>query len=283
MEEKPIDLCVFDLDGTLVHEDGFGGREVPKILQDALVELAKRCPFIVATGRRYRSVEKFFSQIPSLPQWVLNNGLVVRKRSGELLKRSSLSLATALDILKLLDQYGKQGFLVYDGDHPPIDFIFSKISLQKCAFLQELSRLQKDHCHVLDDEDGWNQLNPQCILEVSVLGEYNDLLKLKKRISAQLPQDLRPVLVGNIGRPGWSVLEIFEKKSSKWSGVEFVQKNLGATRILTVGDDENDIEMLDSAYMGVVMKHARPHVRQYADFEVDGVKGLAQFLRKFEF
>ncbi len=74
------------------------------------------------------------------------------------------------------------------------------------------------------------------------------------------------------------ILELLNKKSCKWYGVQVVMEHLGVNNkeVICIGDERNDIDMIISAGVGVAMGNAREEVKKHADFvtydnEHDGV------------
>ena len=66
-------------------------------------------------------------------------------------------------------------------------------------------------------------------------------------------------------------LEILDKRVNKGQGVKMLAEKLGIPRenIMTLGDQENDIAMLEYAGTGVAMGNA-----------IDSVKAVSQFVTK---
>jgi Cof subfamily protein (haloacid dehalogenase superfamily) len=71
----------------------------------------------------------------------------------------------------------------------------------------------------------------------------------------------------------------------KSKGVEAVMKHYGWSmdECLCIGDDANDIEMIDHAGIGVVMGNGAPDTKKHADYITDGIDqdGFANAMRHF--
>ncbi len=63
------------------------------------------------------------------------------------------------------------------------------------------------------------------------------------------------------------VLELFDAGARKWSGIEVVAQDLGIplSRIAAVGDQVNDLDMIEHAALGIAMGNAIASVREKAD------------------
>lgn len=78
---------------------------------------------------------------------------------------------------------------------------------------------------------------------------------------------------------------IMPKDCDKARGMEAVLKHFGWTveNAMALGDDNNDIEMIDKAGIGVAMGNALPKIKKQADFVTDDVDddGLAKSFLKY--
>jgi HAD superfamily hydrolase (TIGR01484 family) len=281
VEKKFSDLFAFDLDGTLVHTLSPGVRGIPPELLSVVHELSQRAHVVIATGRRYRSALDDIRKLPRMPYAISNNGLVIRDDRHQVVLRQQLSDDEALSISKILKNELIDYFFVGDGFDHKIDYLFSKDRLQLSDPLRRVLERVGEHCEVLEEDEALKHFSHVPLLEVAALQRYEELLRVQKILMKQLPAHFKVIVVKNIGYEGLSALEIFKSEHSKWSGVQWVAEKLKATRIITAGDDENDLEMLRSADVGIVMSHAEEHIRSVGSAEVEGPLGLTKFLREF--
>ncbi|MBN8554572.1 MAG: HAD-IIB family hydrolase [Deltaproteobacteria bacterium] len=286
MEKKFSDLFAFDLDGTLVHSDPLTGeRQVPAELLKKVFDISLRAHVMVATGRRYRAALPDIQVLPSLAYVVVHNGLVIRDATGKLVERAILEIDEALQITKALAEFRDDYFFVCDGYESHIDYLYFEKALQNSSLLRRVEDRAADHRKLLQSEEEFRLLfsKPHSgpLLEVALLGDYPELLQIREAIRKKMSPTFNTIVVKNIGHRGLSVLEIFKKPYSKWWGVDWVKKKLGATRVIAIGDDENDLEMIESADVGVAMKHAEPHILKVSKVQTDGPQGLAKFLEEF--
>ncbi len=275
------DLFVFDLDGTLVHSLGSGERGIPHTLKDIVHEISKRASIAVATGRRYRSSLPEIQNLPTMPYSVHNNGLVIKDQRGKTVFRRELPAVTARSICEVLENELVDYFLVTDGHDEGVDYVFISEVLARSESCQKVLERTQGHNRIIKNLSAIETFNEVPFVEVASLGQSSMLLKQREKIAAKLPPSYRSIVVRNIGFADWGALEIFPTDISKWSGVEFVKQKLKSMRIIAVGDDENDIEMIKYADIGVVMSHAESHVRAVGSIEAKGFEGLTLFLKEF--
>jgi len=85
-----------------------------------------------------------------------------------------------------------------------------------------------------------------------------------------------------VPRKGIEVLEVFDPAVNKWQGILLAAERHGVRpeQIIAIGDDVNDIAMIENAGLGVAMGNARPEVLAIADRVVgsNADDGLAGFL-----
>ena len=280
-ENKFSDLFVFDLDGTLVHRDVSGTRFIPDRLKSAVHELSKKAHLMVATGRRYRAALEDLIHLPAMPFVAVHNGLLVKDHLAHSIERKSMSHEDALFIWETIRNFGFHGFLIVDGFHEKRDYVFFQSSLDSCEQLKRVRKRTETVSHIIERREEFLELTETPPLEVALVGLESDLVRLQRNLRLRLPKQFKVVVVRNIGFEGLAALEVFRSDVSKWTAVESMKQKFGAERIIAVGDDENDIEMLEYSDLGVVMHHALPHVKKVSQKEVEGPEGLAEFLEGF--
>ena len=110
------------------------------------------------------------------------------------------------------------------------------------------------------------------ILKLLVFGEVEVIEKIYNNIPEELLEKYTPVRALN------HMFEFMYKGSTKASGIEVLGKHLGISKeeIIAIGDELNDLDMIEYAGLGIAMGNAREEVKNKADFitksnEEDGV------------
>lgn len=278
--KKFSDLFAFDLDGTLVHPTASGVRTISAELIELIFEVAKRAHIVVATGRRYNAAEPDFSLLPPMPFTVIHNGLVIKDSNAKTVESREMARETAVEIAEILQSESFDPFFVSDSHAHGIDYSYLEEGLARSATIQRIAARPFQKGHILKSLNDLKSVKFP-ILEVATLGQFEDLELLKQKIESRLPKSVRPVLVRNIGTSGIAAMEIFDRESSKWSAVQKVKVKLDASKVIAVGDDGNDYEMLKFSDIGVAMSHADDYLKAVAKRQVNGSTGLCEFLKEY--
>ena len=79
--------------------------------------------------------------------------------------------------------------------------------------------------------------------------------------------------------------EITNKNVNKWSAIEFLLKklNINKEEVLTIGDNMNDLEMIQNAGLGIVMGNSNPKMKEIAKEIVsdNNSEGVLEAFNKF--
>ena len=81
--------------------------------------------------------------------------------------------------------------------------------------------------------------------------------------------------------------EIGSRDAKKSLGVEFLCKmwGLNKSEVMAIGDQNNDIDLIQSGGIGVAMDNSTPELKQVADYITDSVEndGFVKAVEKFVF
>jgi len=275
------DLFVFDLDGTLVHNLPEGGRGIPLSLQAEIQRISKFSSVVIATGRRYRAALIDTQVLPQLPFVIVHNGLVIKNEREETVFSAHLKHDRALEIAQFIESCGYPVFFVADGHRFSFDYAYTEEVLERFKSVQSLQRRPFQKSMILKSSSQISSMHETPLLEVASLGRHEEMRDLRSKIQGILPQGFKAVLVENLGYSEFCALEIFEEQHSKWAAACWIRDQLGLGRMIAVGDDGNDQEMIQFADIGVAMSHAREEIRALSRRVVDGPLGLTEFLKEF--
>ena len=257
----PYKLFVFDLDGTLLTQDFRLTDETLKAFND-IRSLGFR--MTVATGRSYKSAKPFLDKLEILEPMVFSNGAVFdNPDSGEREIISGSTLETALITLMLLPDYQisakfhlATGELYKTNDTPwPDEGKHFEVGTIVPNLKAELT------------EDP---------IKVVFHAESSEIEAFSKRLDEVLGKKSNVRLF----RSHEHYVEMTNKNVSKGTAVKMLVEKLGVQpeEVITVGDQDNDFEMIRDFGLGVVVGHGTPNLLKVMNHQVSSPedKGIEQ-------
>jgi hypothetical protein len=266
----PIKLIAIDMDGTLLLPDHTISPAVKAAIASAR---ARGVSVVLCTGRPYAGVESYLRELhmdePNDYCITYNGALVQKAQDGSTVAQTALNY----------DDY---------------------------RYLEQLSREVGSHFHALDRHQlytanrdiSYYTVHESFIANIPLVfcepenmdknGEFlkvmmiDDPVVLDKAI-ARIPAEVHERYTLLKSSPYF--LEILDKRVNKGTGVKALAEKLGIGReeIMTLGDQENDIAMLEYAGMGVAMDNAIDKVKEVSNFVTKSnlEDGVAYAIEKF--
>jgi Cof subfamily protein (haloacid dehalogenase superfamily) len=243
----PFDLLVLDLDGTLLS----AGPDLDPIYVKALHQAMERGLLVtLATGRMPRAAAPYVAELRITAPVILYNGALVR---DPLTGRNLFSVELPPGLLWA----AYQGFA-----RAPVHPLFYRDDSLYCLELTEpvLAYCRERRVAAQPIGDPRSFLRGAFVKGV-FLGQPADLQLLRNDLAARLGSEAR--LVNSSPRH----LELLPVGASKGAALRSLAEHLGLflSRVVAVGDEENDLEMLKEAGLGIAMAHAPEEVRAAAD------------------
>ncbi len=252
-------LVAIDLDGTLLTEE----KRIPSKNADVLRALLDRgIEIIIATGRRYWSARKFMREINMNLTVVANNGTIIRSMDND--KAILNKYLDREDFYALVREGREKG--LYPIIH--VDHFDEGYDI--------LIELDKEHekysSYLYDIPDRYKQIedlllyeNPR-VLSVVFPGDINLLKDFYGLLNETHKDKYCSHILTSLSKVG-PILEIMGPLGSKWKTLSDYarQKGINEEEIVAIGDDDNDIEMIQNAGLGIGMKNASPGVKKVAD------------------
>jgi Cof subfamily protein (haloacid dehalogenase superfamily) len=260
-----IRLIAIDIDGTLTPSTG------PKISPRNCAALraaeAAGIEIVISTGRRQAYAMPLIAQVGLSENSVMisSNGAVVRSFDGELLDRRFLPVETARELCVALRGYGTMVF-TFD---------------REGAGSLVIESLQQLHARI----DRWVEANRPYLTEIQPIERAFDggeepiqgmLCGTLAEMAAAEKQLLLSDVAGQIamhrteyGSRNLSILDLLPPGCSKGAALASLASIRGLEReqIMAIGDNLNDLEMLEYAGRGVVMANASQEILALAQHQ----------------
>ncbi len=255
-------LFVFDLDGTLLGPDHRLPRETVEFLTRELVHKHR---FTIATGRSLASTRPFLRELGvGLPVILYNGAVIYDPAGGKVLRELRLPLKMAREALRLARSFPVHPE-VYRDIHDPNLYV-DQITPAIAAFQR------KEGLPAVEVGDLLSSLD-FCPLKLLLIGPREVLPDLETRLREALPQ-------AEVVRSEQDYLEVLPPGASKGEGLRWLCRFLGVSpeEVVAVGDQLNDLGMLEVAGVGVAMAHAPEALRRRARLVIQEIAELAALL-----
>ncbi len=272
-----IRLLALDIDGTLLDR-----RQVMSdATADAVRHAADRGVIVtVCTGRSLPSAATAVRHLPLNAPYVLNNGAMiydVPRRRARYLRHLPGPLAR--DSVEVFRRIGFHP-IVY-GPLPEVQyFYYDSFDPDNRSFVDYAAK-NADRVHRVDDVCDFLRRDVTCI---TVAERIEPARSREPYIKAQLP-DAEVVFEVSPWDPCYCVITVMPRGVSKGDGLRRLARLLGVdlAEVMAVGDNLNDLEMLDAAGLGVAMGNGTPEIRDRADYVTASVDddGVARAIERF--
>lgn len=271
-----IRLIGIDVDGTLLDSQGL----MPAANRDAIHEaVAAGIHVALVTGRSYPFARPVADPLPDSITFIVSSGAVERAMDGSTLARRLLDREVARAVLDATRPYRDGAALIFDRDAER-QFVYETMDWEHPGRKHYWSRNQSLLAHTSPLEDA--------LMEDPIQVMFNGGVQKMRALSENLQHNAGgafAVSLTEYAHRDFSLVDITAPTATKGRALTWRAEQLGLTReeIMAVGDNFNDLEMLESAGLPIVMANA-----------VDGLKsrgwhmtghqdeaGLAEAIRRF--
>ncbi|MDR2451567.1 MAG: pyridoxal phosphatase [Candidatus Accumulibacter sp.] len=265
-------LIALDLDGTLLDSTLRIRRGTIDALRQARGEGAR---VMIVTGRHHTAAHAYWRELDlELPAICCNGGYVYDFRAGRAIAGDPFTRTEARELLDIVRQHPIEAMIytdeamTFENDMPHL-----AATRQWSATLPEPLRPRLDRVDTLD----------RVIDEARMLWKFlitsDDQRSLEAFTQAIRARGFACV---RSSRTHVDVARAGNHKGRRLA--EFIASmDISARETIAFGDQENDVEMLEFAGLGIAMGNARPEVRARADWVTgsnDG-DGIVEALRRF--
>ncbi len=276
----PFRLLAIDIDGTLVNSRD----ELTPATRDALRRAIDRGIHVVlATGRRYSRVLPYVELLSlDVPVVTASGALIKDPADHRTLFKAHFEPPVLLAALATVDAAGYEAIVYADTFHLGFDFYSRRVEVAQPE-LAEFYAMNPD-CDRL-----WPELvtaPPEGIFAAFAMGTREQMLSLHSQLQDRVPGRLYTHVLRSPRYTGF-MCEIVPAGVTKWSGIQRLARDWGIAddEICAVGDDVNDIPMIESAGLGVAMGNAPDEVKAAADriapgHDEDGLARVVEWLLK---
>jgi Cof subfamily protein (haloacid dehalogenase superfamily) len=275
-----IRLLAIDIDGTLLDSRG----RVPDAHRDAIAEAAARgIEIAIATGRSFHFSQSIADALPVPLTLIVNNGAMVKDRAGLTHLRHLLSRNAAHEVLAGTRAYEDSVALVFD--RPPKDNA-RQIVYEHMDWTHPNRRgyYEKNKAFIAEAPEPLARMLTEDPVQVMFNGGVAAMRALTAALRALPIAGEFSVAVTEYEHRDFSLVDVNAAGCSKGSTLAKWAEVRGFARgeVMAVGDNLNDVEMLDFAGTAVVMGNAAEGVRRgRAVTGTNDEGGLADAIRRY--
>ena len=251
-----IRLLAIDIDGTLLDSR----HQLPPANLQALQRAHESgVEVILVTGRRHRYAMSVAAML-GFDLWVISsNGAVTRSTQGELFHRDLLPAVSARALIAHMNAFRGQLVLTFDVDARGAIVIeeLEAMSRSICVWL-ERNMEYIEFVRPIEDALTTDPVQAMFCGPIALMQEAERLL----RAPAILAQTT--ILKTQYDHRDLCILDVLNRNCSKGHALKrwAAFKGLGAEEVMAIGDNYNDVEMLEFAGHAVIMENACPELKQ---------------------
>jgi Cof subfamily protein (haloacid dehalogenase superfamily) len=254
-------LLALDVDGTLLDPNG---RLRPRTAAAVARAAEAGIRPVLCTGRRYRRARPIAVQLGLDAPLVCNSGAIVKEPSTH---STLLRAGFCADLLReLLDVFRERDepVLSFTDRHPDdADFVVARAPVGRPLFDDYLAQnLGHEDVDPHWATSGANGLH----FHLCAIGSRAEMVAFQDAVQARLSGRVR-TFVQRSPRYLGTMCEVIRHDASKWAAVLHLAERWGIEpgEVCAVGDDMNDLPMIEGAGLGVAMGHAPAAVLDAAD------------------
>ena len=270
-------MIAIDLDGTLLSPRGEVTERTKAAIHRALGAGLLVC---FATGRNYTESRTVLDAVEHYGSAVFVGGAMVIDTAKQVtLHRMLMDPRLAADVCQVLEDHGHAAMALQDTECAGCDYLITEgVDLNNSSKMwmrwtnanvrrvPSLGRFSHEHT-----------------VRVGIVAETDDIDDVQRALNERFGGRL---FMNNIRVPAQhvQVLEVFDPSVNKWEGIMHVARAHGITadQIVAIGDDVNDLHMIENAGLGVAMGNARDEIKSIAKRVIgtNHEEGLARFLEE---
>ena len=268
-------ICI-DVDGTLLNSK----HKITKRTKDIILQAHKMgVHIVISTGRMYTDAEYYSNLIGVKSPVIASNGAFIKEKDNDkVIFKDVLGKSLSLELLEIFRKHSIKPYF-----STPHKFYYGNIMF-KLFYL--VTKLLGTRSNKLDAEYvfSWNQWEKVLHKEKDNIVK-GEIIYKDAALIYELRNELKTLPQLEIVDSSRYNIEITRQGVSKGKAVAILAAFYGLTReeIITIGDSENDVSMLEYAGLGIAMGNATDNVKQKADYITDSndQEGVANAINKF--
>ena len=260
MNRHPIRLLALDIDGTLTDPNfQVPARNIAALraANEAGIEI------MLATGRRHDYALPIAQEL-GFPIWLISsNGALIRSSAGETFFTDRLPARTASELIQYMDEFRGHAVLTFDraANVPGNDSLVLESADELNNTVSRWLQVNWPYIKFVSPLEDALTEDP---LQAMYCGRVALMEKLQQRLSQAEFLEKITVLKTQYDHRDLCILDILNRECSKGHALRRWAAKAGIPReqVMAIGDNHNDLEMLEFAGVAVVMGNASYELKQ---------------------
>lgn len=251
-------LLAIDMDGTFLNDERNMTQGNLAAVTGAVEAGLK---VVICSGRMPSGLKVFLRHMPGNQPLITVNGSMVLDHNNEELLCEPIDRYTMERIICILRSDFEEVYYHFFDKNIACSERFEKTIMNYHNRNLNAPRDCRMELRIVPDSQRYIEDNNASVLKVEILEENQKLLG-RVRKSLEMLQGVEVVSSGAEG------LEVTKKGLNKGNSLEFLAQHYGYSleECIAVGNDENDIEMIKKAGLGIAVSNAKPIVKSAANY-----------------
>ena len=265
-------LYISDLDGTLLNQNA----HLSEYTIDTLNRLMKSgVNFTVATARTHETALLMLACLSlNIPIVLMNGVLIYDAQCKKCIKKESLSSDTVVQIVNTIKTSDITGFAYTMQDDKMKTYYTELTNNAMKSFVEErVQKFGKNFMQVADFAQIEDETIYFCFMDSfeNIHRFYDEMIKIDN-IRIEKYQDI-------YSNDLW-YMEIFSDSASKYNAVKYLRKNYGFERVVSFGDNLNDLPMFKASDECYAVENANEEVKKQATAVIgsNAEDGVAKYI-----
>jgi Cof subfamily protein (haloacid dehalogenase superfamily) len=260
MVTPSIRLLALDIDGTLTDQNfQVSARNIAALraAHEAGIEI------ILATGRRHDYAMPIARELGFPVCLISSNGALIRSSAGKTFFTDRLPARTALELIQYMNDFRGHAVLTFDRSEnvPGNDSLVLERADELNQTVSRWLEVNRPYIKFISPlEDALNE-DP---LQAMYCGRVALMQAVQDRLSQAAFLDKITVMRTQYDHRDLCILDILNRECSKGHALRrwAEQRQVPREQIMAIGDNHNDLEMLEYAGVAVVMENASEELKQ---------------------
>ena len=268
-------MLALDLDGTLLDPDG---KIAPETASGIARLVAAGVVPVLCTGRRPRRTIPIARRLGLTTPLVCNSGALVKAADHRAtIWRADLDRALVVEVLRIFRLFDQPAISFLDRADGQADYLVATPRVARPLFDDFLAHNER----YAEVAPGWEDDPERVHYHLTAINTRDAMLDLERALHAALGDQIQTFVQKSPSYAG-TMCEVLRADANKWTAIRHLCDRWGIdpSQVCAVGDDMNDIPMIQGAGLGVAMGHAQDQVLAAADLVVrtNAAGGVAQLI-----